>query len=74
MIPNDDTRDTLYDYYDMMSDDELIKEMEATVSILQMSNQEEMSVALHAFINRFRAACEDYREVLDERAERNRNV
>jgi hypothetical protein len=74
MIPNDDTRDSVYDYYDMMSDDELIKEMEETVSILQMSNQEEMSVALHAFINRFRDVCVDYREVLDERAERNRNV
>lgn len=74
MIPNDDTRDTVYDYYDMMSDDDLIKEMEATVSILQMSNQEEMSVALHAFINRYRDVCKDYREVLDERAERNRNV
>ena len=74
MIPNDDTRDTVYDYYDMMSDDDLIKEMEATVSILQMSNQAEMSVALHAFIDRFRDVCADYREVLDERAERNRNV
>ena len=74
MIPNDDTRDTVYDYYDMMSDDEIIKEMETTVAILQMSNQEEMSVALHAFINRFRDVCVNYREVLDERADRNRNV
>ena len=74
MIPNDDTRDTVYDYYDMMSDDDLIREMEETVAILQMSNQEEMSVALHAFINRFRDMCANYREVLDERAQRNRNV
>ena len=64
MIPNDDTRDTVYDYYDMMSDDELIAEMEATVSILQMSNQEEMSVALHAFINRYRDVCTDYQEAI----------
>ena len=70
MIPNDDTRDTVYDYYDIMSDDELIAEMEATVSILQMSNQEEMSVALHAFINRYIDVCEDYIKVLKE----NRNV
>jgi len=61
---NDDTCDTVYDYYDMMSDDELIKEMEATVAILQMSNQEEMSVALQAFIDRFRIVCADYTEVL----------
>lgn len=73
-MPNDDTRDTVYDYYDMMSDNELIKEMEATVSILQMSNQEEMSVALHAFIDRFRDVCTDYSELLDVIRERNRNV
>lgn len=70
MIPNDDTRDTVYDYYDMMSDDELIAEMEATVSILQTSNNEDMAAALHAFINRYRDVCEEYNKVLKE----NRNV
>jgi hypothetical protein len=74
MIPNDDTRDSVYDYYDMMSDDELIAEMEATVSILQMSNQEEMSVALHAFINRYRDVCVDYRKTLDELRSKDHNV
>ena len=48
--------------------------MEATVSILQMSNQEEMSVALHAFINRFRDVCADYRDTLDEMRSKTRNV
>lgn len=74
MIPNDDTRDTVYDHYDMMSDDDLIAEMEATVSILQMANQEEMSVALHAFINRFRDVCVDYRDTLDKLRSKTRNV
>ena len=70
MNPNDDTRDTMYDYYDMMSDDELIKEMEDTVGILQISNHEDMAAALHAFINRYIDVCEDYIKVLKE----NRNV
>ena len=70
MIPNDDTRDTVYDYYDMMSDDELIKEMEDAVGILQTSNNEDMAAALRAFINRYIDVCEDYNKVLKE----NRNV
>ena len=70
MIPNDDNRDTVYDYYDMMSDDELIKEMEDAVGILQTSNNEDMAAALHAFINRYRDVCEEYNKVLKE----NRNV
>ena len=70
MNPNDDTRDTMYDYYDMMSDDELIKEMEDTVDILQISNHEDMAAALHAFINRYNDVCEEYNKVLKE----NRNV
>ena len=70
MNPNDDTRDTMYDYYDMMSDDELIKEMEDTVGILQISNHEDMAAALHAFINRYTEVCEEYNKVLKE----NRNV
>ena len=70
MTPNDDTRDTMYDYYDMMSDDELIKEMEDTVGILQISNNEDMAAALHAFINRYNDVCEEYNKVLKE----NRNV
>ena len=74
MNPNDDTRDTMYDYYDMMSDDELIKEMEDTVGILQISNHEDMAAALRAFINRYNDVCADYLEVLHERAERDRNV
>ena len=64
MIPNDDTRDTVYDYYDMMSDDELIKEMEDVVGILQTSNNEDMAAALHAFINRYRDVCTDYQEAI----------
>ena len=70
MNPNDDNRDTMYDYYDMMSDDELIKEMEDTVGILQISNHEDMAAALHAFINRYNDVCEEYNKVLKE----NRNV
>jgi len=70
MIPNDDNRDTVYDYYDMMSDDELIKEMEDVVGILQTSNNEDMAAALHAFINRYNDVCEEYNKVLKE----NRNV
>ena len=70
MIPNDDNRDTVYDYYDMMSDDELIKEMEDVVGILQTSNNEDMAAALHAFINRYNDVCEEYNKVLNE----NRNV
>lgn len=70
MIPNDDNRDTVYDYYDMMSDDELIKEMEDAVGILQTSNNEDMAAALHAFINRYNDVCEEYNKVLKE----NRNV
>ena len=64
MNPNDDTRDTMYDYYDMMSDDKLIAEMESTVSILQISNHEDMAAALHAFINRYRDVCTDYQEAI----------
>ena len=59
-----------YDYYDMMSDDELIKEMEDTIGILQISNHEDMAAALHAFINRYNDVCEEYNKVLKE----NRNV
>ncbi len=70
MIPNDENRDTVYDYYDMMGDDELIKEMEDAVGILQTSNNEDMAAALRAFINRYIDVCEDYNKVLKE----NRNV
>jgi len=70
----DETLDPTYDYFDRMSDDDLIREMETAVAVLQMSNQEELSAALHAFINRYRDVCADYLEVLHERAERDRNV
>jgi hypothetical protein len=63
-----------YDYYDRMSDSELIKEMRTAVAVLQMSNQEELSAALSAFIDRYDDVCVDYREVLDEMRSKTRNV
>ena len=71
MIPNDDTRDTVYDHYDMMSDDELIKEMEDTVGILQMSNQEDMAIALQVFIHRYYDVVEDFLDSLKQIKENN---
>ena len=66
--------DEIYDHYDRMSDDDLIREMETAVAVLQMSNQEELSAALHAFINRYRDVCRDYRDTLDEMRSKTRNV
>lgn len=71
MVPNDDTRDSVYDYYDMMGDNELIKEMEDAVGVLQMSNQEDLAIALHAFIDRFTDVVEDYQTALRRLEERN---
>jgi len=70
----DETLDPIYDHYDRMSDDDLIREMETAVSVLQMSNQEELSAALHAFINRYRDVCRDYRDTLTEIRSKTRNV
>ena len=70
----DETLDPTYDYFDRMSDDDLIREMETAVAVLQMSNQEELSAALHAFINRYRDVCVDYRDTLDEIRSKTRNV
>jgi len=70
----DETLDPTYDYFDRMSDDDLIREMETAVAVLQMSNQEELSAALHAFINRYRDVCVDYRDTLDEMRSKTRNV
>jgi hypothetical protein len=39
-----------------------------------MSNQEELSAALHAFINRYRDVCRDYRDTLTEIRSKTRNV
>ena len=70
----DEILDPIYDHYDRMSDDDLIREMETAVAVLQMSNQEELSAALHAFINRYRDVCSDYRDTLDEMRSKTRNV
>lgn len=66
--------DEIYDYYDRMSDDDLIREMETAVAVLQMSNQEELSAALDAFIHRYRDVCSDYRDTLTEMRSKTRNV
>ena len=66
--------DETYDYYDRMSDDDLIREMETAVAVLQMSNQEELSAALDAFIHRYRDVCRDYRDTLTEMRSKTRNV
>ena len=70
----DETLDPIYDHYDRMSDDNLIREMETAVAVLQMSNQEELSAALDAFIHRYRDVCSDYRDTLDEMRSKTRNV
>jgi hypothetical protein len=70
----DETLDPIYDYYDRMNDDDLIREMQNAVAVLQMSNQEELSAALDAFINRYRDVCVDYRDTLKQVRSKNRNV
>jgi len=52
-----------YDYYDQMSDPDLIHEMRTAVAVLQMSNQEELSAALSAFIDRYDDVCINLREM-----------
>lgn len=66
--------DEIYDHYDRMNDDDLIREMETAVAVLQMSNQEELSAALDAFIHRYRDVCRDYRDTLDEMRSKTHNV
>jgi hypothetical protein len=51
-----------------MSDPDLIHEMRTAVAVLQMSNQEELSAALSAFIDRYDDVCINLREM------RNTNV
>lgn len=54
--------DNCYDYYDQMNDHDLIHEMRTAVAVLQMSNQEELSAALSAFIDRYNDVCVNLRE------------
>ena len=54
--------DPTYDYYDQLNDHDLIHEMRTAVAVLQMSNQEELSAALSAFIDRYDDVCANLRE------------
>jgi hypothetical protein len=54
--------DETYDHYDRMNDHDLIHEMRTAVAVLQMSNQEELSAALSAFIDRYNDVCVNLRE------------
>ena len=54
--------DETYDHYDRMNDHDLIREMRTAVAVLQMSNQEELSAALSAFIDRYNDVCVNLRE------------
>ena len=58
--------DENYDYYDQMSDPDLIYEMRTAVAVLQMSNQEELSAALSAFIDRYDDVCVNLRETREQ--------
>ena len=55
--------DPTYDYYDQLIDPDLIHEMRTAVAVLQMSNQEELSAALSAFIDRYDDVCVNFREL-----------
>lgn len=70
----DEPLDTTYDYYDRMSDDDLISEMETAIDVLQMSNQEELSAALQSFVDRYKIVCDDYRFALNELRSKNSHV
>ena len=52
-----------YDYYDKLSDPDLIREMRTAVAVLQMSNQEDLAAALSAFIDRYDDVCVNFREL-----------
>lgn len=54
--------DNCYDYYNQLSDRDLIHEMHTAVAVLQLSNQEELSSALSAFIDRYNDVCVNLRE------------
>lgn len=54
--------DNCYDYYNQLSDHDLIHEMDTAVAVLQLSNQEELSSALSAFIDRYNDVCVNLRE------------
>ena len=54
--------DNCYDYFNQLSDCDLIHEMDTAVAVLQMSNQEELSSALSAFIDRYKDVCVNLRE------------
>jgi hypothetical protein len=56
------TNNPNYDYYDKLSDPDLVKEMRTAVAVLQMSNQEDLADALSAFIDRYDDVCANLRE------------
>jgi hypothetical protein len=58
--------DENYDYYDQMSDPDLIDEMRTAVAVLQMSNQEDLAAALSAFIDRYDDVCVNLRETREQ--------
>jgi len=58
--------DPNYDYYDQMSDPDLIDEMRTAVAVLQMSNQEDLAAALSAFIDRYDDVCVNLRETREQ--------
>ncbi len=58
--------DPNYDYYDQMSDPDLIDELRTAVAVLQMSNQEDLAAALSAFIDRYDDVCVNLRETREQ--------
>jgi len=58
-----DNRYNRYDHYHQLSDRALIHEMHTAAEVLQLSNQEELSSALSAFIDRYNDVCASRRAV-----------
>lgn len=61
----------LYDHYNTMGDAELNEIMRTTIGVLQMSNQEDLSMALTAFVDRYKGIAKEFNELLYKEYMRN---
>ena len=53
-----------YDYYNKLSDPDLLTEMRTAVAVLQMSNQEDLACAVTAFVDRYNEIAKDLNQLL----------
>jgi len=53
-----------YDYYNKLSDPDLLAEMRTVIAVLQGSNNEDLACAVTAFVDRYNEIAKDLNQLL----------